>query len=117
MTCIFFLIIFRIFRKPWTKIEDIILLNEFLEHGSKWTLISEKIKGKNVFSIKNRFFHLINKFNGNKISEAFEKSMKADNCRNRIIEKKNTDMNNISNTFQNQGMNLSPFILQGRVFS
>lgn len=60
-------------RKPWTFAEDHILLNEFLLHGSKWTLISEKLKGRNVFSVKNRFFHLIKSDNGNKIRDAIEK--------------------------------------------
>lgn len=44
-------------------------MKEYIAHGSKWTKISEKIKGKNVFSIKNRFFHLANKLAKNSKTE------------------------------------------------
>lgn len=107
------------FRKPWTKAEDTILLNEFLEHGSKWTLISEKIKGKNVFCVKNRFFHLIKKINGAKISEEFENSMR----RNKRVHKTTENQNDVQTneikapiTLENSQPNAYQFIPQSCFF-
>lgn len=90
-------------------------MEEYLVHGSKWTLISEKFKGKNVFSVKNRFFQLIKKFNGAKMHEAIEKTIQIKSNSDIIMEKPNPiykNVSNISQTLQNHQINLSPFILQ-----
>lgn len=39
----------------WTSDEDKVLINEYLAYGSKWSKISKKLRGRNCYSIKNRF--------------------------------------------------------------
>lgn len=39
--------------------EDIILLSEYLLNSSHWSKISEKLRGRNIYSIKNRFNSLL----------------------------------------------------------
>lgn len=51
------------FRDFWEIDEDIILLSEYLVHSSKWTKISEKLTGRNIYSIKNHFHSLLKKNN------------------------------------------------------
>lgn len=90
-------------------------MNEFLDHGSKWTLISEKIKGKNVFCVKNRFFHLIKKFNASKIHQLLKETLE---IKNKYSGRLPTaapiyPQINTSQTRENQQMNnFSPFYLQ-----
>ena len=94
-------------------------MEEYLVHGSKWTLISEKIKEKNVFSVKNRFFQLIKKFNGAKMHEALEKTKELESNSDKKKPKPNPiygNVNNISKTLENHQINLSPFIFQSYIF-
>ena len=42
-------------RFSWMLKEDIVILNEYLLHGSQWSLICPKLNGRNVYDTKNRF--------------------------------------------------------------
>lgn len=63
-----------IFRNPWTEEEDLILMKEYLKYKSRWTEISKKIKGRNIYTIKNRIPCLCNKFRIPKNRKAIEES-------------------------------------------
>lgn len=57
---IYFNLFLLVFRNYWCNDEDIILLSEYLIHSKKWSNISLKLPGRNVHSVKNRFYSLLN---------------------------------------------------------
>eukprot|EP00826_Nyctotherus_ovalis_P059973 TRINITY_DN8386_c0_g4_i1.p1 TRINITY_DN8386_c0_g4~~TRINITY_DN8386_c0_g4_i1.p1 ORF type:complete len:211 (+),score=48.26 TRINITY_DN8386_c0_g4_i1:514-1146(+) len=46
----------------WTEEEDVILLEEALEHGNRWVEIRKKLKGRSENSIKNRYNTLYKRY-------------------------------------------------------
>lgn len=48
-------------RGKWTDAEDILVLENFLKYGSKWSLIAKFIKDRTESSVKNRIKSLMNK--------------------------------------------------------
>jgi len=50
-----------IIKEPWTSDEDIELIKLYMNHGSKWSYFSVRIKGRSENMIKNRFNSFIKK--------------------------------------------------------
>ena len=50
-----------IIKEPWTSDEDIELIKLYINHGSKWSQFSVRIKGRSENMIKNRFNSFIKK--------------------------------------------------------
>lgn len=48
-------------RGPWTKAEDIHLLEKYKRYGNKWSQIAKKIEGRTESNIKNRIKSLLNR--------------------------------------------------------
>ena len=103
-------------RQPWSKTVDIILMNEYLVHGNKWTTIGESLKGRNVFAIKNRFFHLMKKLNGNKEKKPKEKkeSFQRIPLENQIYPQNNIITQSLESHYS---VNASSFIIKRFCFS
>ena len=83
-------------RNPWTHHEDIILMQQYLKKQSKWTEISKKLKGRNIYAIKNRIQCLCHKFQIPKNQKAMEETFRKvlneiDVCNKKIHCEKNMD--------------------------
>lgn len=46
-------------RDLWTPQEDVLLISEYLISSTHWSKIAEKLPGRNVYSVKNRFYSLL----------------------------------------------------------
>ena len=55
--------------------EDLTLLKEYLSNSTKWSMIANKLSGRNCYNVKNRFDSLCRKFNIKKESENFEQEV------------------------------------------
>ena len=62
-------------RLSWSDDEDLILLKEYMQNSGKWSLISQKLSGRNCYSVKNRFESLCRKFNVKKESDSLGKEV------------------------------------------
>lgn len=62
-------------RSPWNLQEDLTLLSEFLIHSTKWSRISEKLNGRNSYSVKNHFYSLCTKNGIDKDSRSLKSSI------------------------------------------
>lgn len=59
----------------WSDEEDLILLKEYMQNSGKWSLISQKLSGRNCYCVKNRFESLCRKFNVKKESDSLSKEV------------------------------------------
>jgi hypothetical protein len=48
-------------RGPWTRIEDISLLEKYKRYGNKWSQIAKKVDRRTESSVKNRIKSLLNR--------------------------------------------------------
>jgi hypothetical protein len=48
-------------RGPWTRIEDILLLEKYKRYGNKWSQIAKKVERRTESNIKNRIKSLLNR--------------------------------------------------------
>lgn len=98
-------------RNLWEIQEDIILLSEYLIHSSKWTKISQKLKGRTIYCVKNRFHSLLNK-NGifcenlKNVKKSTDKSNffeKIQELRDKLFE--STKKNNLNESIEQEFIN------------
>jgi hypothetical protein len=47
-------------RGPWTRLEDILLLEKYRRYGNKWSKIAKKVERRTEGSVKNRIKSLLN---------------------------------------------------------
>lgn len=91
-------------RKKFTEEEDQKIIKLYIEHGSKWSIISKQFKGRTGDMIKNRFYSCLRrKVHGYENNRKIKKRSKKENV---ILNNElKTDNNNISNIHYNQGFN------------
>ena len=85
-------------------------MKEYLKKQSKWTEISKKLKGRNIYAIKNRIQCLCNKFRIQKTKKAMEENFtkvleELETCKKKVHKDKME--NQIKNIFDHQLKNLT----------
>ena len=63
----------------WTDDEDVLLLNEFLQKGKKWSEIAKKLPGRTENSVKNRWISLLRKYKSDLTLEAIKEAEQFEN--------------------------------------